>query len=66
MSKTEMIMALTPFVRIALFMLTGFLLGSPDHPLVAMIALDPDMLAAITGGIVSLWYILAKWRGLPT
>lgn len=66
MTKAEMIMAITPLVRIFLFGLTGYLLGDASHPLVAMIALDPDVLASITGSIVGLWYIIAKWRGWPT
>jgi hypothetical protein len=61
-----MIMALTPFVRIALFVFTGFLLGSTEHQLVSIIAFDPELVASVTGAVVALWYAYAKWRGLPT
>ena len=59
--------SLAPFVRIALYILTGWL-GSTflDPDTVSLIRNDPAFLALVTGGIAAVWYGLAKWRGWAT
>lgn len=58
---------LSPFIRIALYILTGWLGGlGVDAEAIELIRTDPAILAAITGAVVSLWYATAKWRGWST
>lgn len=67
MTKAERIARLAPLVRIALYVLTGWL-GSSflDPATVSLIRDDPTLLALITGGVAAVWYGLAKWRGWAT
>lgn len=58
---TDAFAALTPFVRIVLYLLTGWLFADPNHPAASIITEDPQVLALITGGIVAAWYALAKY-----
>lgn len=56
-----------PFVRILLYLLTGWLSGSIlDPETVELIRNSPELLAAATGGVAAVWYALAKWRGWTT
>ena len=67
MTATEYGAAAAPFVRIALYVITGWL-GSEwlDPATVNLIRTDPALLAGISGGIAVVWYCLAKWRGWRT
>ena len=56
-----------PFIRIALYVLTGWL-GSAwlDPETVDLIREDPALLAAISGAVAGVWYAVAKWKGWRT
>ncbi|MEO0720847.1 MAG: hypothetical protein AAFY43_01725 [Pseudomonadota bacterium] len=56
-----------PFVRIFLYLLTGWLASKGwDQEALELVRTDPAVLSAITGGGVAVWYLLAKWRGWST
>ena len=56
-----------PFVRIGLYIVTGWLAGGwIDPETVDIIRGDPAVLAAISGGVAAVWYGVAKWRGWST
>ena len=58
---------IAPFVRIALYALTGVFGGVwLDAATVDLIRTDPALLTGISGGIAGAWYLLAKWRGWAT
>jgi membrane protein DedA with SNARE-associated domain len=64
MTPAEMAAAAAPFVRIALYIVTGFFAGGAlDNPTVDLIRTDPALLAALSGGIAALWYALARRKG---
>lgn len=59
--------AISPFVRIGLYILTGWLGGSIlDPETVDIIRTDPAILMAISGGVAALWYALARGKGWST
>ena len=65
--KLETAAALAPLVRIALYVLTGWLGSSIlDPETVELIRKDPELLMAISGGIAAGWYAVAKWKGWQT
>jgi membrane protein DedA with SNARE-associated domain len=58
---------LAPFVRIGLYLLTGWLAsGWLDPATVDLIRDDPALLSLISGAIAAAWYSIAKWRGWKT
>lgn len=67
MNISEMTAAAMPFVRIALYILTGWL-GSAwlDPETVDLIRTDPALLAAISGGVAGVWYLAARVKGWRT
>lgn len=56
-----------PFVRIVLYLLTGWF-GSSwlDPETVDLIRTDPALLALLSGGVAAVWYAVAKWKGWRT
>lgn len=55
---------MAPFVRIGLYVITGWLGSSVlDPETVSLIREEPAILAGITGAFAAGWYALAKWRG---
>lgn len=67
MKTSEVAAAAAPFVRISLYLLTGWL-GSAwlDPETVEIIRTDPALLAGISGGVAGIWYLIAKVRGWTT
>ena len=61
-----MIDALSPFVRIALYAVTGWLASSWMDPETVEIIRHPETVAAVTGLVAAAWYALARWRGWKT
>ena len=61
-----MIDTLSPFVRIGLYIVTGWLGSSYLDPETVAIIRDPETVALVTGGVAAAWYALAKWRGWRT
>lgn len=58
---------IAPFVRIALYIVTGWLgSGWIDPETVDLIRGEPAVLAVISGGVAAIWYAAAKWRGWKT
>lgn len=53
---------LSPFVRIGLRYISGFLMarGFLDEGTAKMLYMDPEILGVITLGISEVWYLLAK------
>lgn len=63
----ELATQLAPFVRIGLYLLTGWLASKGwDGEALDIVRTDPAVLATLTGGVVAAWYGLAKWRGWKT
>ena len=58
----EKLLDISPFVRIGLFILAGWIQGEGvNNPLVTYISTDPDLLAATVFGLTSAWYAAAKY-----
>jgi len=55
-----MIDALSPFIRIALYAVTGWLASSWMDPETVEIIRHPETIAAVTGLVAAAWYALAK------
>lgn len=67
MTTKDLTAHLTPFVRIALWALGGYLSGlGADNWLVTFIRTDPGILASTAFGLAAGWYAIAKWRGWKT
>ena len=63
MNKTP-VADLAPFIRIALFVLGGYLTGQGyDENLIRFIQTDPELIGAIILALTGGWYALAKWLG---
>ena len=67
MTIADIAASAAPFVRIALYVITGWL-GSEwlDPETVELIRTDPTLLAALSGGVAAVWYLMAKLRGWRT
>ena len=57
---------LTVAVRIALYVITGWLGASWLDPETVALIRDPETVAVITGVVAGGWYALARWRGWRT
>ena len=67
MTLAEITAVLAPFVRIALYLVTGWISSEfIDPETVDLIRNEPALAALITGGIAAVWYALAKRRGWAT
>ena len=59
--------AAAPFVRIGLYIVTGFFAGEAiDHETVDLLRTDPALLALLSGGVAAVWYAAARWKGWRT
>ena len=58
--------ALSPLVRIALYIVTGWLAGAWLDPETVEMIRHPETVAVVTGLVAGAWYTLAKWRGWRT
>ncbi len=55
---------ISPFIRIGLYLLAGYLGGlGVDPEAVGIIKSDPDLLASITVAFTLIWYALARHFG---
>ena len=55
---------LAPLIRIALFVLGGYLTGQGyDENLIRFIQTDPELVGTIILALTGGWYALAKWLG---
>lgn len=57
---------LAVLVRIALYVVTGWLAGAWLDPETVKLIRDPETVAVVTGIVAGAWYALAKWRGWKT
>ena len=66
MPTPEMIAALTPWVRVGLYVLAGYIFAHPEHPGFQLIVTSPEIMAAAVGGLAVLWWRIAKYLDWPT
>jgi len=67
MTLAEITAVLAPFVRIALYLVTGWISSEfIDPETVDLIRNEPALAALITGGIAAVWYAMAKRYGWAT
>jgi len=56
-----------PFVRIALYLFSGWLAAQGANPdVVAFIKMDPQLAASITAAVTAVWWQIAKRKGWAT
>lgn len=67
MNTAEIAASAAPFVRIFLYLITGWF-GSAwlDPETVQLLRTDPSLLVFLSGGVAAVWYAIAKWRGWKT